>query len=118
VAQGGNAMHDKKSFGLRIKAAREYRKFTLDSAAELCDVSLSTWKQYERGERLPSLPKFINLCRVLQVKPEYLLGPELDEQKVFDEIECLKTKIDQLPPDDIAVINAAVSKRLDLRNDN
>ena len=33
-------------------------------------------------------------------------------------IEQLKLKIDQLPPDDIAVIEAAVTKRLEVRNNN
>ena len=74
-------MKDRQAFGLRIRAGRENQKLTLDSAAELCDVSLSTWKQYERGERLPSLPKFIKICILLRVKPEYLLGSELDEMK-------------------------------------
>lgn len=41
---------DRKSFGNRIKEIREYRKLTIEEAAELCDCSDSTWKQYERGE--------------------------------------------------------------------
>ena len=74
-------------------------------------------KQYERGERLPSVPRLKMICLVLKVKPEYIYGSELDElQKNLSEIEQLKLKIEQLSPDDIAVVKAAVDKRLELAN--
>ena len=50
-------MDDKIGFGIRIKEMREYRKLTIEEAAEQCDCSVSTWKQYERGERLSKCPK-------------------------------------------------------------
>ncbi len=110
-------MKDKKGFGNRIKEIREYRKLTIEKAAELCNCSDSTWKQYERGEQLPSVSKLKNICLVLKVKPEYIYGSELDElQKDLSEIEQLKLKIEQLSPDDIAVVKAAVDKRLELAN--
>ena len=97
---------------------REYRNLTIEQAAELCDCSESTWKQYERGERLPSVPKLKNICLILKVKPEYIYGPELDElQKDITEIEQLKLKLEQLSSEDIAVIKAAVEKRLELSNE-
>lgn len=110
-------MKDRKGFGNRIKEIREHRKLTIEEAAELCDCSDSTWKQYERGERLPSVPRLKMICLVLKVKPEYIYGSELDElQKNLSEIEQLKLKIEQLSPDDIAVVKAAVDKRLELAN--
>lgn len=108
-------MKDRRGFGNRIKEMREHRNLTIEQAAELCDCSESTWKQYERGDRLPSVPKLKNICLVLKVKPEYIYGPELDElQENFSEIEQLKLEIEQLSSDDIAVIKAAVEKRLEL----
>ena len=110
-------MEDRKAFGIRIKAVRESRNITVEKAAEFCDASESIWKQYEKGDRLPSLSKFIKMCVVLRVKPEYLFGPELDEMKDdIDEIERLKNMIEQLHPDDVSVIHAAVSKRLEIMN--
>ena len=112
-------MKNKRAFGLRIRYAREYQKITLEKIAELCECSESIWKQYERGERLPSLSNFIKIINKLKVTPEYLLGDELAEmQENLANIEQLKLKIDQLHPDDIAVIEAAVTKRLELRNNN
>ena len=110
-------MKDRQGFGNRIKEMREHRNVTIEQAAELCDCSESTWKQYERGERLPSVPKLKSICLALKVKPEYIYGSELDGlQEDITEIEQLKLKIDQLSPDDIAVIKAAVEKRLELLN--
>ncbi len=111
-------MKDKQGFGNRIKEMREQRNLTIEQAAELCDCSVSTWKQYERGERLPSVPKLKSICLVLKVKPEYIYGSELDGlQEEIAEVEQLKLKIEQLPSDDLAVIKAAVEKRLELLND-
>lgn len=83
-------MNDRKSFGARIKSGREQQKFTLEKAAELSDVALVTWKQYESGQRLPSISKFIKICLVLQVSAEFLLGSELDK------LQENKNKVEQL----------------------
>ena len=108
-------MKNKQGFGKRIKEMREHRKLTIEQAAELCDCSESTWKQYERGERLPSVTKLKSICLVLKVKPEYIYGPELDGlQENISEIEQLKLEIEQLSPNDITVIKTAVEKRLEL----
>lgn len=108
-------MKDRQGFGSRIKEMRERQNLTVEKAAELCECSESTWKQYERGERLPSVPKLKNICLALKVKPEYIYGPELDGlQAGLSEVEQVKLKIEQLPPDDIAVVKAAVEKRLEL----
>ena len=81
-------MKDRQGFGNRIKEMREQRNLTIEQAAELCDCSESTWKQYERGERLPSVPKLKSICLVLKVKPEYIYGSELDELQE-DITDCL-----------------------------
>ena len=55
---------------------------------------------------------------MLRVKPEYIFGSELEGlQKDIEEIEQLKLKIEQLTPLDITVLDAAVSKRLELEKD-
>ncbi len=109
-------MKDRKGFGSRIRAAREIAKITIENAAELCDVAVITWKQYESGQRLPSIPKLIKICLTLRVKPEYLLGPELDGlQDNGNEMEMLKLQIEQLGSDDVAIVHSAVSKILEVR---
>lgn len=114
---GGDILDDRVGFGSRIKALRELRGLTIEQTAEKCDSSASAWRQYEKGQRLPSLSKLKIMCLVLREKPEYFFGSELDA--LLDDMngtEKLKAKIAQLQPDDIEVIDAAVSKRLELRN--
>lgn len=109
-------MEDKIGFGNRIKTLRELRGFTIEQAAECCGASVSIWRQYEKGERLPSIDKLIKICLGLRQKPEYFFGPELDAlMEDSSATERVKSKIDQLPPDDIEVIDAAISKRLELK---
>ena len=115
LLDGDMRMKDREGFGNRIRGMREHQNLTIEKAAELCDCSVSTWKQYERGERLPSVPKLKNICLALKVKPEYIYGPELDElQEGLSDIEQVKLKIEQLSPDDITVMKVAVEKRLEL----
>lgn len=109
-------MNDRQGLACRIKYMREYRNLTIEAASEMCDCSDSTWKQYERGQRLPSLPKLINICLALRVKPEYLLGTELSSLQEDSELEQLKLLIERLTPDDITVISTAITKCLELRD--
>lgn len=93
-------MEDRQGFGNRIKEMRLCRFLAIGKAAELCDCSESTWKQYERGERLPSIPKSKSICLILNMKPEYIYGSELvGLQENVAEIE-------QLSPNDITVIKS------------
>lgn len=108
-------MKNQKAFGIKIRNARMQGGLTIDFAAELSDVSISTWKQYERGERLPSLSKFVSVCTTLKVTPEFLLSDELsDLSNVLNIKENLKLKLDQLSSDDIEVLDVAVTRRLEL----
>ena len=110
-------LDDRAGFGQRIKKLRELRGYTMEQAAEYCEASVSVWRQYEKGERLPSLPMLKSICLVLRQRPEYFFGPELDGlMDDANDSEKLKAKIDKLQPDDVAVVDAAVSKRLELRN--
>ena len=54
-------MKDKQGFSNRIKQMREHQNITIKKIAELFDCSESTWKQYKRGKRLPSVPKLKNI---------------------------------------------------------
>ena len=111
-------MDNRKAFGERIKTLRESCGLTIEYAAEKCDVSASTWRQYERGERLPSLPKLKRICLVLRRKPEYFFGFELNELlNDMSEVDKVKSKIEQLTPDDLAILDAAISKCIELRNE-
>ncbi len=76
LMDGDMLMKDRQGFGSRIREMREHQNLTIEKAAELCNHSESTWKQYERGEGLPSVLKLKNICLALKGKPEYIYGSE------------------------------------------
>ena len=62
------------------------------------------------------MPKLKTMCLVLRQKPASFFGSELAPlMDDMHEAGRLKAKIDQLQPDDIEVIDAAVTKRLEMR---
>ncbi len=109
-------MKDRKGFGLRIRSLRESRGLTIEEAAEQCEASVSIWRQYERGERLPSLTRLSQMCLVLNQKSDYFFGTELDELlEGMGDIEKIKSKIDKLLPEDLEVVDALITKFLEMR---
>ena len=76
LIDGDMLMKDKQGFGSRVREMREHQNLAIEKAAELCNRSESTWKQYERGEGLPSVLKLKNICLALKGKPEYIYGSE------------------------------------------
>jgi len=104
-------MIDGKEFGSRIKLARQERGYTIEKSAELCDVSESIWRQYERGARFPTINRFIELCRVMKQRPEFFLGNELDD--LYKTMTRLAAKLDQLPEEDLDILEAAADKMIE-----
>ena len=77
---------DKKQFGRRVNSARKDRGMTSDKLAEACNVNPTYLRQIESGMKTPSLPLFIEICRVLKVSPNYML-PELVEGTEAEKLE-------------------------------
>ena len=61
-------------FGERLKATRQARKYTQTGLANVLDMDKSTFSKYEHGEREPSFRVLCNLCVLLDVSADYLLG--------------------------------------------
>ena len=68
---------DRIIFGSRVHAARKQVGMTTERLAELCDCTPVSIRQIESGSRLPSIPKLVDLCNMLKVAPNELLGKEL-----------------------------------------
>ncbi len=73
---------DHEEFGRRLKKVRQEMQYTSQEVASNCGVSSVFIRQVELGERLPSLPVFVYLCRALQISPSYLLGNEVKVEVV------------------------------------
>lgn len=68
---------EREEFGRRLRKVRQEMQLTPQQVASSCGVSTVFINQVEMGNRLPSLTVFVNICKTLQVSPDYLLGNEL-----------------------------------------
>lgn len=61
-------------FGQRLKAARKAAGMTQQEIARQLGLTQKTISGYENGRLDPSLQKLMQLCKVLNVSPNELLG--------------------------------------------
>ena len=78
-------------FGDRLRYIRSRRKMTQERLAKRIGVEIGTVSCYERTLAVPSVETFYNLCIVLQVNSDYMLGLDRKLLLLADGI-----KIDQL----------------------
>jgi len=97
----------KDVFGKQLKIAREHRKISLEEMANICKFSLSTLKDFENGNRLPSIQHFQTIIYVLRIPSEHFFYPntslvhylyigdlsEKDLDKVFEFMKKLQFQI-------------------------
>lgn len=61
------------SFPIKLKELRLSRNLTEEQLAELIDVSLKTYKNYEAGRTMPRIATIVKLVRVLETTSDELL---------------------------------------------
>ena len=64
---------DYKGIGLRIKAARQVKKYTQEQVAEMCEVSTQHISNIENNKTKVSLPLLIDIANVLDVSLDELV---------------------------------------------
>ena len=62
-----------KEMGTRIKVRRQELKIKQAELAETLEISNNHMSSIENGRQKPSLDTFINICKCLNVTPDYLL---------------------------------------------
>lgn len=81
-----------KNFGMKILQLRQAGNMTQEELALRIGVTPQALSKWERGQSLPDLPIFADLCRVLDRSADVLLGlereriTENDDPKMQDEI--------------------------------
>ena len=80
--------------------------------SEMCSINATYLRQIEGGTKMPSLPVFIELCRVLQISPDYLLQDELDQNEISS-IREIETLWQNASPDSQSLILAMIKAALD-----
>ncbi len=61
-------------FGTRLREMRMKRNITQAKFAEMLDIALRSYQCYEGGTRRPSFDLLIQICNILDVSADYLLG--------------------------------------------
>jgi len=77
----GRVVIDRHEFARRLAKVRLEMQLTVQEMAISCKVSTTFIHQLESGDRLPSLPVLVSICKTLQISPAYLLGNELLKEK-------------------------------------
>lgn len=75
-------MFDVKMVSEKIRDARIRKNMTQSNLADELGVSYQAVSNWERGNSLPDLSKYEDLCRILNVDLEYLLGIGADTDTV------------------------------------
>ena len=65
---------EKVSFEERLRECRAEKGLTQAQLAARLSVTQSTVGKYERGALQPNLEMLVQLCKVLEVSADYLLG--------------------------------------------
>lgn len=61
---------DAKIFGQAIKKARKKLRLTQEACAEMLNLSLSYYKDLERGRSVPALGSYYNICRIMNLSAD------------------------------------------------
>lgn len=72
----------------KLKLLRQSKNLTQSEAANLLNISLSSYQKYERDKNsiTPSLEALVKLADFYHVTADYLLGRETEESKNIDRL--------------------------------
>lgn len=83
-----------ETFAERLKRIRSQRNYTQEQLAEISEISVQTIRNYEQGiSKNPVSEYLLNLAKVLDVTPEYLL---LGGNNMTTYTNAIKTELMQL----------------------
>lgn len=119
-------MFDVKKVSAKIRDARIRKNMTQNNLADGLGVSYQAVSNWERGNSLPDISKYEDLCRILDVSMEFLLGVGSDTDtvnKLLDSrkngetvqftVKELTTIAPVLPPNDLEeAINNSTDKKI------
>lgn len=63
-----------KSWNEKLKCARLDKQLSQNAAAELIGITRACYANYEQGIREPSIATIKNICSVLDISADYLVG--------------------------------------------
>ncbi len=100
-------MFDTMKTAKRIKDARIAKDMTQMALADAMEVSFQAVSNWERGNSMPDISKLKQLCSVLEISLEYLLGEE-DENITKTVKELTEDKVEDISFENISKIASIV----------
>ena len=100
-------MFDTMKTAKRIKDARIAKDMTQMALADAMEVSFQAVSNWERGNSMPDISKLKQLCSVLEISLEYLLGEE-DENITKTVKELTEDKVEDISIENISKIASIV----------
>lgn len=100
-------MFDTMKTAKRIKDARIAKDMTQMALADAMEVSFQAVSNWERGNSMPDISKLKQLCSILEISLEYLLGEE-DENITKTVKELTEDKIEDISIENISKIASIV----------
>lgn len=85
-------MQDAKTFGRRIKEAREKKELNQKQLAEKLGITPQALSSYETGKKLPPMETTVNIAKELDISLDWLFG--LPERSAQAEILTLADVVD------------------------
>ena len=67
--------------GIRLKQARNEKKYTQEFVAEHVNISPDLLRNIENGRNIGSVPTLLNLCNFLEITPDFLFEPLITTRK-------------------------------------
>lgn len=84
-------------FGKRLRATRIERGYTQQKMADLLDVALRTYQNYEEGSRRPSFDNLIEIGDCLNTSIDYLMGRDYVFESLGVSVDVFRTNLQEYP---------------------
>ena len=95
---------EKAVLGMRIRAKRKERKWTLEKLAEKADIGFVYLGEIERGVKMPGLNTFIKLINALDISADELIYDETKSGRYYLADE-LAQEMQSLTPEQYAAVS-------------
>ena len=93
--------------GLRLKKARNEKKYTQEFVAENVNISPDLLRNIENGRNIGSIPTLLNLCNFLEITLDFLFEPLLTTHQ--DTLDTkLQKQIASISPQDKEVLKQII----------
>jgi transcriptional regulator with XRE-family HTH domain len=115
-----SATKDDVDIGIRIRLRRAHINMSQETLGSALGVTFQQVQKYEKGQSRISGSRFLDICRALEVDPNYLLGWQgkplnIDEAHTNDRASLkMAQAIGLLPPRLRALVHALIHKLSEL----